>query len=329
MKNLKKWQKICLIILAVFVVIGLTKNYFIKTAVKAGASFVTGAPVSIRGFAVGIFRPRVVIKDFKLYNPKGFPKEPMVDISEVTVQYSVPDLLKGKIHLPMLVVDVEEMVIVKDKDGNMNVDALKFAQQKEEPAKETEKKAEAPKKPAKKMAIQIDEAHMDLGQVVVKDYTQGDPPLILAYNIGVNDKVYKDIKSAEEFATLIALEMMGPAGLKSAGIYAAAAILGVGFLPAGVAGVLLSSDSTTQSFKATVEEAFKQTKELLARIGEVKSEDKTKGIIKAKYFGADVTATVVEGETKQADVTVKVRKMMIPKKEIATGILYQLEGELK
>jgi len=91
--------------------------------------------------------------------------------------------------------------------------------------------------------MQFDVVKLNLGKVIVKDYRKGEPPTILAYNIGIDDKEYKNITSAQEFVTLVMIQAMGPAAIKGAGIYAAATVLGVAFLPAGVAGVLLGTDS--------------------------------------------------------------------------------------
>ena len=179
------------------------------------------------------------------------------------------------------------------------------------------------------MAIQIDETRLSLGEVVVKDYTKGDPPVIFAYDIGVNDKVYKDIKSAEQFAALVMLEAMGPAGLKSAAIYGAATILGVGFLPAGIAGVLLSSDSSTVEYAVNRERAYKEAAGLLTKIGEITKENKDAYSIRAKVYGSDITVEITEKDKKRSEVKIKARQRMIPKPAIARGITYQLSKILE
>jgi hypothetical protein len=179
------------------------------------------------------------------------------------------------------------------------------------------------------MAIQIDEARLSLGEVIVKDYTKGEPPVILAYDIGVNDKVYKDIKSAEQLATLVMLEAMGPAGLKSAAIYGAATILGVGFLPAGIAGILIGDDSSTVEYAVGRERAYKEVAGLLKRIGEITGEDRPAYSIKAKVYGNDITVEITGKEKKKSEVKIKARQMMIPKQAVARGIMYQLSEILE
>lgn len=325
---MKKWQKILMIVVIVFAVLGIIKNPLIKIVVTGGASYVMGTKVHIDSFAVGVFKHAVRIKGFKVYNPKGFPKGVLIDINEISVEYDLLSVFKGKLHLPLVVLDLNEMVIVKNKDGKMNIDSLKVSQQKEKPAEKKEEKKKK-KKASKQMAIQIDEARLSLGEVIVKDYTKGEPPVILAYDIGVNDKVYKDIKSAEQFATLVMLEAMGPAGLKSAAIYGVATILGVGFLPAGIAGVLIGNDSSTVEYAVSRERAYKEIAGLLKRIGKITKEDRHAYSIRAKVYGSDITVGITEKEKKKSEVKIKARQMMIPKPAVARGITYQLSKILK
>ena len=126
-KNIK-WVKFLVIAVVGLFVLSLLKNALVKSVVTLGASKVTGAPVRVGGFALGIPTQSVRIKDFKLYHPKGFDEGVMVDISEIRVDYDLPALLGGELHLPMLVLDLKEMVVIRDAEGNLNVDALKVAQ---------------------------------------------------------------------------------------------------------------------------------------------------------------------------------------------------------
>jgi len=323
----KKQQKIVVIILVVFFGLGIIKNPLVKTIVTNTGSFVMGAKLSINSFAVGVFKQAVRIKGLKVHNPKGFPKGVLIDIPEIGVEYNLPAVFKGKIHLPLIVLDLKEMIVVKNKDGQLNVDALKVSQQAQKPKKKGIVKKD--KKATKKMAIQIDEARLNLGKVVVKDYSKGDLPIIFAYDIGVKDKVYKDIKSAEQFALLVMLEAMGPAGLKGAAIYGAATVLGVAFLPAGVVGVLVGKDSSISEFKSSREQAYKKVIGLIKDIGSITKEDKNAYLIEAKVYGGDVTIKIDEKNKRNSEIKIKARRLMLPKPEIAGGIMYQISKILK
>jgi len=321
---MEKFKKIGIIVLIVLIAVGLIKNTLIKTVVTVAASEVVGAPVHIDSLAVGIFKHSIQIKGFKLYNPSGFPREPMMDIPQIRVDYSLLDLFKGKLHCPLLILDLKEMVVVKDREGKLNVDALKVTQKSQEPAKKEEAT-----KPSKDMAIRIDEAHLNLGQVVVKDYTKGEPPSIQAYDSGVYNKVFKDINSAEQFAALIMVQAMGPTALRSAGIYGAASVLGVAFLPAGVAGVLLGKDSGAGEYQVDFKKAYAVAKEVVQIRGEIVAEDQSKGFIKAKVDGSDIKIQITSKDKNKVTIDASARQMMLPKLEVAQGVLYQIAEKLK
>ena len=178
--------------------------------------------------------------------------------------------------------------------------------------------------------MRIDEVRLNLGRVVYKDYSQGgDRPKVNVYDIGIKDKVYKNIKSAQQFAALVMVEALGSTAIQGAKIYGAATLLGVGFLPAGVAGALVGQDSGVQEFVRSAESAYRAALKAVREMGELKSENRDAGVIKAKVDGADVAVRVEAVGGSKSKLTVSARKFLLPKPEIANGVLYQIEQELK
>lgn len=323
---MKKWQIILLVIVVGVIGIGSAKNILIKNAITVAVPQVLGTPVRIDNLQVGIFRPVVHMQGIKIYNPPGFPSEPFVDIQEVKVQYDLGAVLRKDLHLPLVILKMKEVVMVKNKEGKLNLDSLKIAEQKEAPAKK-EKPADG-KKPAQELAMRIDRLELDLGKVVVKDL-KDDPPSVLAYDVGVHNKVYKDIKSAQQLSALVLLEAMGPTGIRAAGIYGAATILGVAFLPAGVAGILIANDSGIQEYAVDFEKAYQSSLAVLAKMGKIVLENRNAGTIKAKVEGSDVVLAIEKKSPQKVSIKVSARKYMIPKPEVAQGILYQITEIIK
>lgn len=318
----KKIRLIVTIIVALFA-LGIIKNILIQSAVSIGAKAVTGAKVSIGYFNLGILTQKIHIKKFKLYNPKGFPKEVMLDIPEIRVDCKVGALLGGKIHLPLAIFNLKEVVLIKNKDGVYNVDALKSSLEQE---KSAEKEPAKEQKPAPEMAMQIDELRLNIGEVVVKDYTKGEEPEIKVYDVNLDNKVYKNITSAQQLVTIVLVEAMKPAALSGAKMYAASALFG----PMGLAaGVLAGKDSGVQEFKASVDKVFKTSLAVLQEMGgEIKSQDPAKGEIKAKVSGSDITIQIQKVAGGKTAIDVAARKMMLPKPEIANGVLRQIAEKL-
>lgn len=178
----------------------------VKSAVEIVGGQVLGADVKIKSIHVGILSSKVHIKGLTVANPQGFPSGNLLDIEEVSVTYDLGQVIKGNIHLPSLVLRLNEMNLIKDKNGSLNVNALKIAQQKDPNGKVP--------------PFSIDVAILDLGTVHYWDYAKV-PPGHIVYDIGVNNKTYRNIKSVEQFAALVMMESMTPTKVKN--------LLGFGF----------------------------------------------------------------------------------------------------
>ncbi|PIQ89088.1 MAG: hypothetical protein COV72_04655 [Candidatus Omnitrophica bacterium CG11_big_fil_rev_8_21_14_0_20_42_13] len=307
---------ICLISLLIF------KNIFIKSLISLSASGVVGAPVKIGGFSLGVFKQSVRIKDFRIYNPKGYPDEAFLDIAQISVDYDLASLLKKKLHLPFIALDLRELVVIKNKEGKLNVDSLKVAQAKERAPKKEEK-------PAEMMPMQIDVLKLNIGQVIFKDFSAGGEPSIQAFEIGVKDKTYTNITSAQQLAALVMVEAMKGTTIKGASIYGAASVLGTAFLPAGVAGILIGKDSSRRDFDVAYDKAYDAAVAAIKEMGELVSESRDSGLITARVQGCKATLKIVKIGEKSSGITVSARKVVLPKPEIAAGIMHQISQRLK
>ena len=318
-----KITKIVIIVLAVFIALGIVKDQIIKAAVEIGASRVLGTNVRVGGLSFGILRPSVRVKAFKVDNPKGFPKGSMLDVAEAGVDYDLPALLGGKLHFPLVILDLNEMVVVKNQDGVLNVDALKIAEKKEAVP------AARPEKPSKPLFFKIDELRLNVNKVIYKDYTRGKEPLVQVFDVNLKNNIYRDIQSAQQLAALILVEAMKPTAIKGAKIYGVATILGAGFLPAGIAGTLLGKNSAQAEFSASFDQAYQTALDVLRKNGTIVSASQTGGVIKADLNGHNLTAKITKSGQGKTAIVIAARKLLIPQPEVAQGILYQIQEKIK
>ncbi|MDD4940241.1 MAG: hypothetical protein PHI60_08840, partial [Candidatus Omnitrophica bacterium] len=91
---MKKPLKVSLIVVVSILAAAILKDFVIKSAITVVATQVTGAPVHIDGFSLGLFNQKVRISGFKMYNPKGFPRGTLAHISKINVTYDLGALLK-------------------------------------------------------------------------------------------------------------------------------------------------------------------------------------------------------------------------------------------
>lgn len=318
---MKKFLITIIIVAALIFTFNTFKDQIIQTAIDAAATKTLGTEVSIGSFAFKITDQTIDIKDLKIENPKGFPKENFVDIPLIHVNYDLGDILQKKIHLKKLEINLKEFVIIKNKDKKLNVDALAIAQSTEKKDENGEKKA---------MPMQIDVLVLSLGKIINKDYSAGEEPQIKIQNLGFKNKTYKNITSAEQLTALIITECLKEIGIKSAKMYGAANLLGASFLPAGIAMVLTANnsakDTLEENFDTTYEAAFKI---LSAGKRRVTSDQQKNGILKAEADGCNITVKLEKTSDTTTTLTVTAKKLLLSKRQEAEKILYLIKEELK
>ncbi len=193
---MKKSFKFIIIFVVLILLVVFSKNLIARTVIKSLVGSITGLHLSIESIDVGLSKTIIDTKGLKLYNPRGFPDKIMADIPEIYINYSLGALLKRKIYFKELKFDLKEFVVVKNKDGKLNLDSLKTVKKgKEEEDKGKEKKS--------LLKLQVDILHLKIERVIYKDYTKGlPPPMIKKYNINLNEK-YTNITDPQQLAQLI------------------------------------------------------------------------------------------------------------------------------
>jgi hypothetical protein len=199
---MNKKTKIIISVLIILVAVSFAKDLVIKVGVEKGVRIATGLPLKISSFRLGLARTLVGIKSMKLYNPKGFEDKIMLDMPEIYVDYHLTPVFRGKIHLQDMRINLKEFVVVKNKDGKVNLDSLKVVKEQKS-GSAAERPAARPKKAGGKAPeMQIDSLELKIGKVIYKDYSKGAKPSVQEFNIGIDEK-YNDIDSPQALITLI------------------------------------------------------------------------------------------------------------------------------
>ncbi len=313
-------KKISTIFLITIVAVVIFKDFLIQCAISNVGSAVLGAPVEVGSFSSNFFTQKIHIRHLRVLNPPGFPHQPLVDISAIDVDYDLPSLIKGKMHFPYINVDLKEMVIIKNMQGRLNVDALKVSQKPQGPSPSQAPQAMRP--------FSIDVMKLNLERTVYIEYSPANRPLVKVFDVGFKNKTFKNIKSVRQLSIIILTQGMGPAAIKSAAIYGVATILGASLLPVGVVAVLIGRDSTQEEYATDLDRVYNTALGLLKENNEFVSEDRAGGLIKGNIDGGALTIQIKRAADK-VHVSVSCRKMMIPRPELASGFIYQLSGRLK
>jgi len=192
-----------IIVLVVVLVVGLSfgKNMIAKSAIEKGVELVTGLQLRMGSLNIGIVNTLVGIRNLQLYNPEGFKDKVMLNMPEVFVDYDLPAVLKGIIHLNEVRIDLKEFIVVKNSDGKLNLDSLKVVKaQKEGKDPEEKEKGKAPD-------IKIDLLKLKIGKVIYKDYSKGSQPSVRAFNVNI-DETHKNITNPYALVSLIVVKAL-------------------------------------------------------------------------------------------------------------------------
>jgi len=301
--------------IVIIFLVGITifKNLIIKSVVTSAASSIIGAPVHIDGFSMNVFNSTIRITGFKMYNPSGFPEGILVSCPKVNVIFDRASLFNHKPHFLLVEVELKEMVLTKNKEGKLNVDALKIVQQSKS----------LPPTP-----MQIDLLNLKIGKIVYEDYTIGaNPPSVRVFDINRHQS-YKSIPNAQQLALLVLSVPMKAAAIKDAEIYGVAVLTGVAMLPVAVAVTFAGKDSVEQSIDASIEHVYEISLEVVNRMGTITKHDASMGVIKANINGSMIALILRKGADNKTEITISARKYMLPELDIAGGVLYQILDKL-
>lgn len=327
--SMKKILPIAIIFLLALSTLAIFKDALIKSTVTVATTAITGAPTKIDHLSLGLLKQSILIKGFKMYNPAGFPKEILIDIPTIEVSLDVADLFKRKLHFKKIELDLKEVGVIKNKEGKLNVESLKVMEEAGKKEKKPTTESTPKSEKSQELPLQIDELILNLGKIVYRDYTVGETPSVQVYDLGIKGKTYVNIKSAQQLITLIMAEALKPTAIQSAKVYAANAILGAGFLPAGVAITLMGKDSAQEDYDIPYAKVYATTLATLKEIGAVKSENETNGSIKALVDKNDVSVEVKKLNDKTTRLKVSARRLLLPKPEAAGGVALQISEKLK
>ena len=320
-------KKVFIIILCLFILFGflfLGRLHVLKKTIVFGTQYVLGAPVKIGDIHIDRAEGMITLKDFKLFNPKGFPKGVLMTAHEIKITYQKPLMVKGKIHLLQVVMDLDEIVVIKRKDGKMNVDSLKGVEDPSNvPQLSDQQKYDDNKR------IHIDTFTLSVNRVVSKDYTQtGVAPDIQVFDVNMKNKTYQDIPGVQMLVLFTLKQAMAKTAIKGAAIFGVATVAGIGFWPAGAAIIVLGNDSAQGIFKKDYDIVFQACVDTMTQEGHITSQDKEKGNIKGKAHGATVSIKV-EKSDKEIKVVVSARKvMLLPNPKQAKTLLYVISEHL-
>ncbi len=199
--------KVVVAIVVVLVVLNVAKNMIVQAAICAGASKAAKVPVKIGSTRFSFLASSIDLRDLRVENPRGFPEKLMIHAPQVKIDVEPMDLFKGIAHFEEASLNLKEVIVVKNREGKLNIDAVKPTP--EEKQADKERAAETKKTAGKKTKLQIDKLSLTIGRVVYKDYSSGGKePNVQVFDVNIKDRVYTNIDNPTAIVRIIMFEAL-------------------------------------------------------------------------------------------------------------------------
>lgn len=123
-----KWVfRLCFLAVALVIILLLSLNTILRVIIEHNIRAQTGMDAEIGRVEFGWTEPTFEIRDLKIYNPPAYGGTPFLDIPEIHIEYDRFALAKKELHLTLVRLNLQELDVVRDRKGDLNVFALGMA----------------------------------------------------------------------------------------------------------------------------------------------------------------------------------------------------------
>ena len=184
-----------LALIFIILLILLARDFFVKTIFGRTIEGLSGLKISADSVDVSVFNTSVRCRGMVILNPPSFPDKVMARINRLYVDYDFTSGFRGEIHIKDMVFDVGLVNVIKNKEGENNLNSLKIVDALKNINKEQKANNVMPR-------IRIDRLRLKGGKVVYKDYTKAPYPAVTEFEVRV-DEEYRNITNPYELVSLI------------------------------------------------------------------------------------------------------------------------------
>jgi hypothetical protein len=121
-------------------------------------------------------------------NPPEFPRPDFAHVNAFDLRLAPLSLLRDRLEMPLVVIDVERVTVVTAADGSNNVSLLRERLAQDEPGRETEE-----------LPFHIGRLEVRFATVQIVDYSQGREPRVREVRLNIN-RVFTDVTDASQIA---------------------------------------------------------------------------------------------------------------------------------
>ncbi|MGE5197792.1 MAG: hypothetical protein ACM3IL_04735 [Deltaproteobacteria bacterium] len=237
MKKILGSVLIPLIVLVIALIAG--RNFIVKAAVNKGIKAATGLDVQVERINIGLLSSTIEIVSLKVYNPSGFTDRLMADTPLIYVDYDLGGLLKSRVHLNKVKIDIKELLVVLNEQGKLNFNSLALLMPKPSGSKPPE--------------VKIDELALKIEKVGYKSYLPAIGTKTGEFNPGI-DETFTNVTNPSVVAGDILKKILSRVGMSN-------------FAKFDIEGQIANiKQSANQALQSTVKESLDKTEQGLKNI---------------------------------------------------------------
>jgi hypothetical protein len=204
MNTIWSFIKLCFLL----IILGLIfHNFTAKLILKQTLQYQLGVPVEIQDAKVDLLGSKVTFQNIYLKNPDHFPAGFLARIPKLFLDWKWDAVRDGKFHLDALELDIQELRVIRNAEGQLNLLSLKVF----EPNQKTEEELQ--------MERDLNKQRFHIGLLTISlrrgTYTDlaGDAPIQRSTEIGMNNQTFRDIESLGDVVEIIAQRAVARLGL--------------------------------------------------------------------------------------------------------------------
>jgi hypothetical protein len=172
----------------------------------------TGFDATVQRLYVNPFTASVYISQLKINNPDTFPQNDFVSVNEFKTAVEPSSIFSDRVVVKDAVFDVALIAVIKNAQGQTNIDAFKAGTQppapEQPPPGEKNQPAPAEKKPPKQFLIR--HLVVKLDKIIIADYS-GSTPNVREIPININ-RTFTDVTDLKQISVPL-LADLGVAGV--------------------------------------------------------------------------------------------------------------------
>lgn len=160
-----------------------------------------GVDSEIGNLSLGLAKPTLTVKNFKVYNPLGYGGTQFLDVREIHAEYDPAALKQRQLHIRLLRVNLAEFDVVRNQAGETNIYSI--ARNASLQKGGGSGRAAAFLRQTGLEFTGIDELNISIGEARFIDLE--DPQQNRTLPIGIENLIIKNVKSPEDLAGLVVL----------------------------------------------------------------------------------------------------------------------------